>query len=35
MDAADVLAIVLGVGLIVVAGLAGFRYFMHNEEVGE
>jgi hypothetical protein len=35
MDAADVLVIVVGVGIIVAAGLAGFRYFMRNERGAE
>jgi hypothetical protein len=30
MDAADALAIVVGVGIIIVAGLAGFGYFLRK-----
>jgi hypothetical protein len=31
MDAADALAIVVGVGIIVIAGLAGFGYFLRKK----
>jgi hypothetical protein len=31
MDAADALAIVVGVGIAVVAGLAGFGYFLRKK----
>jgi hypothetical protein len=34
MDVADVLAIVVGVGIIVVAGLAAARYFMRKDRGG-